>query len=103
MKINFNALLKNLDGKDMMDGGETVKLGRLLGTQLIQTPKGEVLKHYDWAMKMHHGEPIELDKTDVEYLEKFIKDHEAMPILWKAQLLECISNAKKAAEKTTKK
>jgi hypothetical protein len=44
-----------------------------------------------WALKMHAGESLELDPSDVETLKNFIKDHDQLTILSKAQMLEVLA------------
>ena len=83
MQLNFNLPLKNLDGTVIRENA-----GQVLAHDLVNTPKGDPIKHYDWALRLHKGETIELDKSDTAYLKKFISDSQTITILAKAQLLE---------------
>jgi hypothetical protein len=56
---------------------------------LVQNPKGDALKIWHIAGKLHKGEELELDKSDEEMLKNLIKESETLTILTKAQALEC--------------
>lgn len=83
-KIDLNKAIKDLDGKEIADSN----LGKLVAQMLVTSNKGDALKYMAWAMKLHAGETLELDPTDKEVLKNFIKDHEQLTILSKAQMLE---------------
>jgi hypothetical protein len=57
---------------------------------LVTATKGDALKFMAWALKLHAGESIEIDPSDLETLKSFIKEHEQLTILSKAQILQCI-------------
>lgn len=97
MKINFDAPILNLDGEEMMDGPVKSNMGKILGNALIMTPKGEALKFYDWALKLNKGVDIDIDRADQELLKAFIRDHEGLPIITKAQMLEKFTEQKESA------
>lgn len=84
-KVDLNKAIKDLDGKEI----EGSNLGKLVAQMLVSSNKGDALKYMAWAMKLHAGETIELDPTDKDVLKNFIKDHEQLTILSKAQMLEC--------------
>jgi hypothetical protein len=86
-KIDLNKAIKDLDGKEI----EGSNLGKLVAQMLVTASKGDALKYMAWALKLHSGEPIELDPTDKDLLKNFIKDHEQLTILSKAQMLECFN------------
>lgn len=83
--INFNKLMVDLDGKEI----EGANLGKILAQTLIQSSKGDALKYWSWATKMHEGKELDLDKSDEETLKNFIKESETLTILTKAQALSC--------------
>lgn len=88
-KLDFNKVLKNLEGQEVKDQkNESVKLSMLLGNTLVQGAKGDALKFYHWALKLVDGKPLELDKSDESTLKEFISGNETLTILAKAQLLE---------------
>jgi hypothetical protein len=71
MKLNFDFELLGLDEKPI----EGANAGKLWG----------------WAVSLHKGEILDLDKSDQETLKNFIKDSELFTVLAKAQLLEVIN------------
>jgi hypothetical protein len=86
-KINLNKAIRDLDGKDI----EGSNLGKLVAQMLASATKGDALKFMSWALKLHAGESLELDPSDVETLKNFIKEHDQLTILSKAQILECFA------------
>ena len=85
--INLNKAITDLDGKDI----EGSNLGKLVAQMLVSSSKGDALKYMAWALKLHAGESLELDPSDVETLKNFIKDHDQLTILSKAQMIECFA------------
>lgn len=91
MKLDLNKNYKDLDGNDLVDRDTNDKLnmGKQLAVILSQrTPQIEALKAFDWALALHKGNPIEIDKTDLIKLIKFIESCEGLSNLAKAQLLQ---------------
>lgn len=88
MKLNINFNVKDIHGTEMEGATGKVNAAKILAEALVNTPKGDVLKHYEWALKLAKGEELILDKSDTAYLMKFITDSENFFILLKAQLLE---------------
>jgi|SRR5690625_3535974 len=94
MKIDLNFNLKNLSGEDLITGkgenGETTyqNAGKLLANLLVGQTEGDTIKYYDWALKLHGGNAIDLDRSDQDKLKKFIEGNKQMTILAKAQILE---------------
>ena len=86
-KIDLNKAITDLDGKEI----EGSNLGKLVAQMLVSASKGDALKFMSWALKLHAGEVLELDPTDKDVLKTFIKDHEQLTILSKAQMLEAFS------------
>ena len=84
-KIDLNKAITDLDGKDI----EGSNLGKLVAQMLASASKGDALKYMAWALKLHAGEELELDPSDKETLKHFIKDHEQLTVLSKAQMLQC--------------
>ena len=85
MKINMNLPILDLEGKELPDSN----IGKLVAQMLVQTSKGDALKYFHWAQKLHAGEELELDPSDSETLKSFVKDHDQITILAKAQALSC--------------
>jgi hypothetical protein len=83
--INFNKNLVDLEGKEI----EGAVIGKVIAQVLVQNTKGDALKLWHIANKLHNGEELDLDKSDEEMLKNIIKESETLTILTKAQALEC--------------
>lgn len=90
MKVNFNKLLKDLDGREIPHGNA----GKVIANVLVSQTKGDAVKYWGWAQKLHDGKEMELDKSDFDTLKNFIKDSEVLPVLTKAQVLEIMGDFK---------
>lgn len=86
MKLNLNHSLIGLDGKEIAESN----LGKLVANMLATSNKGDAAKMWHWALKLHAGEELELDPSDVETLKTFIKENEQLTVLAKAQALACL-------------
>lgn len=86
MKIDLNKSVIDLEGKEIADSN----IGKIVAQMLIQATKGDALKYWDWAQKLYKGEILDLDRSDQEVFKNFVKDHEALPIITKAQVLELL-------------
>lgn len=86
-KVDLNKSITDLDGNAI----EGSNLGKLVAQMLVTSSKGDALKYMAWALKLHAGEPLDLDPSDKETLRNFIKDHDQLTILSKAQMLECFA------------
>lgn len=84
MKIQLNKNLVGLDGQEI----DQSNMGKLLATILSSSNKGDALKFWSWATKLHSGEELDLDPSDMETLKNFVKDSEQLTILSKAQILQ---------------
>lgn len=86
--LDFNQTLKGLDGSEALnEKGETLTVGKLLAAQLASANKGDALKLFGWAQKLHAGDALDLDKSDESTLKEFIKGSESLTVLAKAQML----------------
>jgi len=87
--MNFNKPIKSLNGNVVKDqNGKEVTLGSILADQLVSGSKGDAVKFYGWALKLHEGHELDLDKSDKQTLKDFVTNNEQLTILAKAQLLE---------------
>jgi hypothetical protein len=84
--IDLNKNVVDLDGKDI----EGVNLGKIIAKTLVQSSKGDALKFWSWANKLHAGEPLDLDDSDKELFKNFIKENDSLTILTKAQVLKSL-------------
>ncbi|GAB3511724.1 hypothetical protein [Emticicia fontis] len=83
MKLDFNQPIVSLDGTAI----EGTNMGKVLADHLALSTKGNALKNWEWALKLHKGEVIDLDTADQTTIKEFIDKHESLPSLTKAQLL----------------
>lgn len=83
MKLDLNKPIIGLDRKPM----ENSNIGRELAPALAFAKTGDALKLSGWADKLYNGEEIELDKSDLIVLEKFIKEHPGITNLLESQIL----------------
>lgn len=81
----MNVPILGLDGVELPDAN----MGKLVAQMLVNGSKGDALKYFHWAQKLHKGEALELDPSDAETLKNFIKDNDQLTILVKAQALAC--------------
>lgn len=87
--MNFNKPIKSLNGSVVKDqNGKEVTLGSILADQLVSGTKGDAVKYYGWALKLHECQDLDLDKSDKQTLKDFVSNNEQLTILAKAQLLE---------------
>lgn len=85
-KIDLNKAITDLDGNAI----EGSNLGKLVAQMLVTSSKGDALKYMAWALKLHAGEGLELDPSDLQTLKSFIESHEQLTILSKAQILDAL-------------
>lgn len=83
MKLDFNQPIVGLDGT-VIEGSN---MGKILADQLAVSTKGNALKYWEMALKLHRGEVVDLDQADQTAVKEFIEKHETLPNLTKAQLL----------------
>jgi hypothetical protein len=83
-KLDFNFILKNLDGTEIQDGAAN----RILASFIVGQTKGDALKLHYWGLELYKSGVLELDKADILSLKTIINDTEMLTALAKAQLLE---------------
>ncbi len=94
MELNFNSQVKGLNGQPLQ--GETNALNRILANLLAYSTSGPLTKFMDWARDLYSSGVINVDRTDSEVLEAFIKNNEILPNLTKEQLADVIQGARSA-------
>ena len=90
MIINLNKKFKSLKGEEI----EGATLGQILAGKLAETNEGDAIKYYDWALKLHNNEEINIDNSDYRKLYDFVKDSKALTNLAKAQVLKGLESQK---------
>ena len=90
MTLDFNFNLKSLDGAELEPPQNA---GKHLATAMVSQPHGNALKMWDWAVALHNGKPIDVDKSDYETIYKFVDQNASLTILTKHQVLERMKQA----------
>lgn len=93
VKIDLNKPMLDLDGK-AMEGGT---LGEILASYLVGQSQGEALKYYDWAVTLHKGKEIIVDKADFKKIKEFIENSKSLFVLSKAQMLIIMDQCEKTS------
>ncbi len=88
MTLNFDFQIKNLKGEPF--DGEGNNASTILSNFLASSNKGNAIKLWEWAQKVHQKKPLELDSTDAEVLMALVESTEAFPAITKAQIIEVI-------------
>lgn len=77
-----------------LDGNVLGNAGKLIGTMLVSDNRGEALKFYDWAVKLHEGKSIRVDDADFKKIYKFIENNDNIFIITKAPILRYLDSIK---------
>lgn len=83
MKLNLDKSLLSLGGEPL-EGGNMAKI---LANTLANSSQGNVIKFYDWAVRLYNEGEIEVDRADMSVLKQVIESNQNLTILAKAQLL----------------
>lgn len=86
MELNLNFVIKNVDGEDLMENGNSMTLARALANNLMMSKQGDPVKVWDWCLILAKTGILDVDRSDWQFLEKFVRDAEISNLL-KAQLL----------------
>jgi hypothetical protein len=91
MIFNFNVAIFDLNTQPLKDDQQNdVTINKIIAGLLVNQSKGNALKFYDWAQKLHNGQNLDIDKSDVKILSEFIETNEQLTILAKAQILDIL-------------
>ena len=96
MKANLAVGLKDLSGKEIKDAqGNGILLSKQLANLIVaEEAKENVLQRFELAMKLNIAEgEIEITESEKQII-KFICEAGKMTILFAAQILSIINNAK---------
>lgn len=99
--LDLNFILKKIDGECFTvgkDGNEEeVHAGKVLAGYMAQQNTESPLKFWDWATTLHKKEPLQLDKSDLKLIKKFVEGLNSWTLV-KAQLLSSIDEAEETIE-----
>ncbi len=100
MKIDFNFILKGLDGKEIAGQNSQVNAGMLLGNLIASTNKSaDILKWMGWAQALYNSKQIDISENEKNEIKAFIEESQQLTILAKMQLMEHLDKGKMKAEK----
>lgn len=89
MKIDFNFIIKGLDGKELTGDHSNVNAGMLLGNLIAGTNKSnDILKWMGWAQALYNLKPIDISENEKKEIKDFIEKSEQLTMLAKIQLME---------------
>ena len=98
MKLDLNFELKSIEMLGLPAGSEVAEdgkhAGKILSALLAKATEAEnPVKFFDWALSLYKKQPLDLDKSDMELLKKFVKGHRQMFVFAQAQILNKICEA----------
>jgi hypothetical protein len=87
-KLDFNWLIKDIEGNEIKEA----KASDLLGQMLLQQKQFDAIKLFDWAVTLKKTGIIEVDNSDFDKIKEFIKsDEQYLAVITKAQLLKFVN------------
>ena len=90
MKLDFNIIIKELDGKPSAGGA---KLSDSLASHIaLKHLNLDPLKAWQWAQDLHKSGIIECDRSDAEAILSFIRAYD-FPTYIKGQAIPIIADA----------
>lgn len=101
MKLNFNADLLNVEGDPIKNkNGENLRLNGVLASSIMgSTSKENVVKFFDWAIKLQQEGVLDLDKADQALLKTTIENLDGITVLGKGRLLEVFDKREEELKK----
>ncbi len=90
MKLNFKKPFLDLDDKEIPDSDQGKALAQALSASL-DPKEGDLIKYWEWALKCHKGQAIDLDKADQKKFREFIEKTN-FNVLVKAQLIQTLDD-----------
>lgn len=94
-KLNLDFILTDYTGKKMEGDEDVVHCGKFLANFLGRGTSDQPVKFFDWAIKLYNKQEIDLDKSDIASLRKFVTSQQ----MWnasKAQILQKLDDLEKA-------
>lgn len=104
VKVDLDKGFTDLSGNTAIvkdENGSSVKaptMGQSLAMRLVAGQSDDFLKLYGWAVKLNAGEALELDDSDLQKLESFIKECKELNNMGKAQFWQEIQKAKESSK-----
>lgn len=94
MTLDLNFPIKGLpnNGEPAPDLGTTA--ARVLAEALMASTKGDALKQYEQAIMLSGCGKIDLDSSDREALQRFVKENENLRVIAKGPILKALADLK---------
>lgn len=89
MTLDLSFELKALDGQSV-----GVTAAKILAEALMAATKGDALKQYEQAIMLSGCGKVELDSSDKETLQRFVKENENLRTIAKGPILKAIAELK---------
>lgn len=89
MTLDLNFPLKGLPNNGD-PGPDGPKAARILAEELMASNKGDAIKQHDQAMALAECGKLELDTSDKDTLEKFVRANENLRTIAKGPILKAI-------------
>jgi len=83
MKLDLNKPILNLEGIEL----EGVTMAKVVANALANAGQGDAIKFLDWALQLHKGQVLELDKSDFDTLKNFVQNAQGLTVLAKGRIL----------------
>lgn len=84
IEISLNALLKEVDGKEVPN----TTLAKVLSKRLAYaSDSGNPVKMYDWATQLWSKGVINVDRTDYDFIKDFVEKDKELLVFAKAQVM----------------
>lgn len=95
MKVNLTVGLKDLAGKEVINGGERIILSKFVANLIVSDEaKENILQRWELANKLNVADgEVEITESEKEIIKK-VCESGRMTILFAAQILSIINNAK---------
>jgi hypothetical protein len=79
MAYNFNIVLRGFDNKELTDNGVPLTMARAIADALAVC-KEDALRAYDLGLKIYKGEPVDLTKSDLEFISGVVRQSALIPL-----------------------
>jgi hypothetical protein len=94
MRITLNKNFVDIDGVEVPGAS----MSKMLADRLFTSQKGDAVKYLDWALTLHREGYIDLDNSDYQHVNDFIKNNDSFWAGFKGQLLKAFAEAKETSK-----
>ena len=77
MKIRTGEILRDLDGEDLMDDGDSLTVGGVCANALLKSQQGasDAVKMYSLANKLYSDDEVELTSDEASKIKEAVARH----------------------------